>query len=79
MDSWRVKNVFKSNNEVSYKAVSSYMFKLTDQPTITEGISFDSYRSTKKFLLCMESDQCQNPQFKTGMQKVKSRIQNVKA
>ena len=27
----------------------------------------------------MESDQCQNPQFKTGMQKVKSGIQNVKA
>ena len=27
MDSWKVKNVFKSNNGVSYEAVSSYMFK----------------------------------------------------
>ena len=25
MDSWRVKNVFKSNNRVSYEAISSYM------------------------------------------------------
>ena len=54
MDSWRVKNVFKSNNGVSYEAISSYMFKLTDQPKITEEISFDSYPSTKKFLSCIE-------------------------
>ena len=51
MDSWRVKNVFKSNNGVSYEAISSYMYKLTDHPNITEGISFESYPSTKKFLL----------------------------
>ena len=38
MDSWRVKNVFKSNNGVSYEAISSYMFKLTDHPKITEGM-----------------------------------------
>ena len=38
MDSWRVKNVFKSNNEISYEAISSYMFKLTDHPKITEGM-----------------------------------------
>ena len=49
MDSWRVKNVFKSNNGVSYDAISSYIFKLTDHPKITEGISFESYPSTKKF------------------------------
>ena len=54
MDSWRVKNIFKSNNGVSYEAVSSYMFKLTDQPKITESISFERYPSTKKFLSCIE-------------------------
>ena len=52
MDSWRVKNVFKSNNGVSYEAISSYMYKLSNYPKITEGISFESYPSTKKFLLC---------------------------
>ena len=54
MDSCRVKNVFKSNNGVSYEAISSYMFKLTDHPKITEGISLESYPSTKKFLSCVE-------------------------
>ena len=54
MDSWRVKNVFKSNNGVSYEAISSYMFKLMDHPKITKGISFEHYPSTKKFLLCNE-------------------------
>ena len=54
MDSWRVKNVFKSNNRVSYEAISSYMYKLSDHPKITEGISFESYPSRKKFLLCIE-------------------------
>ena len=52
MDSWRVKNVLKSNNVVSYEAISSYMYKLSDHPKITEGISFESYPSAKKFLLC---------------------------
>ena len=51
MDSWRVKNVFKSNNGVSYLHISSYMYKLSDHPKITKGISFESYPSTKKFLL----------------------------
>ena len=54
MDSWRVKNVFKSNNGVSYKAISSYMYKLSDHPKITESISFECYSSTKKFLSCVE-------------------------
>ena len=54
MDSWRVKNVFKSNDGVSYKAVSSYMYKLSDHPKITTGISSECYPSTKKFLLCDE-------------------------
>ena len=54
MDSWRVKNVFKSNNGVSYEAISSYMFKLMDHSKIAKSISFESYPSTKKFLLCVE-------------------------
>ena len=54
MDSWRVKNVFKSNNGVSYEAISSYIFKLMDHPKITESISFERYQSTKKFLSCIE-------------------------
>ena len=54
MDSWRVKNVFKSNNGVSYEAISSYMYKLSDHPKITESISFERYPSAKKFLLCNE-------------------------
>ena len=41
MDSWRVKNVFKSNNGVSYEAISSYMYKLSDHPRITTGILFE--------------------------------------
>ena len=54
MDSWRVKNVFKANNGVSYEAISSYMYKLSAHPRITIGISFERYPSTKKFLLCDE-------------------------
>ena len=54
MGSWKVKNVCKSNDGVSYEAISSYVFKLTDHPKITEGISFESYPSTKKFLSWVE-------------------------
>ena len=50
MDSWRVKNVFKSNNGVSYEAISSYMYKLSDHLKITERILFESCLSRKKFL-----------------------------
>ena len=52
--SWRVKNVFKSNNGVSYEAICSYMHKLSDHLKITTGISFERYPSAKKFLLCDE-------------------------
>ena len=51
MDSWRVKNVFKSSNGVSYEVISSYMYNLKEHPKITECISFERYPSTKKFLL----------------------------
>ena len=54
MDSWRVNNVFKSNNGVSFEAISSYMYKLSDHPKITGSISFERYPSAKKFLLCNE-------------------------
>ena len=54
LKSWRVKNVFKSNNGVLYEAISSYMYKLSHHPKITEGISHEQYPSTKKFLLCDE-------------------------
>ena len=64
MDSWRVKNVFKSNNRVSYEAISSYMYKLSDHPKITEGISFERCPSTKKFLLC---DEIPNGEVEVGM------------
>ena len=30
MDSWRVKNVFKSSNGVSYEVISSYMYNLKE-------------------------------------------------
>ena len=54
MDSWRVKNVFKSNNGVSYEAISSYMYELNDSPSLPERMSFERYSSTKKFPLCDE-------------------------
>ena len=48
MDSWRVKNVFKSNNGVFYEAISSYMYKLSDHPKIMTYISFEHYPSIKE-------------------------------
>ena len=54
VDSWRVKNVFKSNDGVSYEAISSYMNKLSTHPSVTSGISFERYPASKKFLLCDE-------------------------
>ena len=54
MDSWRVKNAYKSNNRVSYEAISSYIYKLSNHPTITTDISFERYPASRKFLLCDE-------------------------
>ena len=51
MDSWRVKNVIKSNNGVSYEAISSYMYRLEDHRSMTDSISFEQYPSTKKFFI----------------------------
>ena len=50
VDSWRVRVTFKSNNGVSFEAISTYMYKLLDQPVIDSGISFERYAVVKKCL-----------------------------
>ena len=50
IDSWRVKNVFKPNNGVSYEVISSYMYKLLPHPTMDSPISFERYPAAKKCL-----------------------------
>ena len=41
VDSWRVRNVFESDNGVSYEALSSYMYKLLDHPLMESTVSFE--------------------------------------
>ena len=50
VDSWRVKSVFKSNNGVSYEAISHTMHKLLTQPRVDSGISFERYVTAMKCL-----------------------------
>ena len=50
INSWRVKNVFKSDNEVSYEVISSYMYKLSPHPTMDSPISIERYPAAKKCL-----------------------------
>ena len=50
VDSWRVRNVFKSDNGVSYESFSSYMYKLSTHPRLDSGISFERYPAAKKCL-----------------------------
>ena len=50
VDSWRVKSVFKSNNGVSYEAISHTMHKLLTQPLVDSGISFERYVTAMKCL-----------------------------
>ena len=50
VDRWRVKNVFKSDNGVSYEALSVTMHVLLDQPSMDSGISFERYTTAKKCL-----------------------------
>ena len=50
VDSWRVKSVFKSNNGVSYEAISHTMHKLLTQPWLDSGISFERYATAMKCL-----------------------------
>ena len=50
VDSWRVRNVFEFDNGVSYEALSSYMYKLTDHPQMESAISFERYPAAKKCL-----------------------------
>ena len=41
VDSWRVRNVFESDNRVSCEALSSYMYKLSDHPQMESAILFE--------------------------------------
>ena len=41
VDSWRVRNLFKPNNGVSYEALSSTMYKLSTHTQLDCGISFE--------------------------------------
>ena len=50
VDSWRVRNVFESNNGVSYEALSSYMYKLSGHPQMESTISLEQYSAAKKCL-----------------------------
>ena len=50
VDSWRVRNVFESDNEVSYEALSAYRYKLSDHPQMESAISFERYPAAKKCL-----------------------------
>ena len=50
IDSWRVKNIFKSSNEVSYEVISSYMYRLSPHPSMDSPISFERYPAAKKCL-----------------------------
>ena len=44
MDSWRVRNVFKSDNGVSYEAFSSMMYKLSTHPRLDSGSGLSNTR-----------------------------------
>ena len=50
VDSWRVRNVFRSDNGVCYEALSSAMYKLSTHPRLDSGISFERYPTAKKWL-----------------------------
>ena len=42
--------MFESDNGVSYEALSSYMYKLSDHPQMESAISFERYPAAKKCL-----------------------------
>ena len=50
MDSWRVRDVFKFDNGVSYEALSSAMYKLWTHPWLDSGILLERYPTAKKCL-----------------------------
>ena len=50
VDSWRVRNVFKSNKGVTYEVLSHPMHKLLTQPRLDSGISLERYPTAKKCL-----------------------------
>ena len=47
VDSWRVRNVFESDNGVSYEALSSYMYKLLTHSRLDSGMGSCSNPSPK--------------------------------
>ena len=53
VDSWRVKNAFKSSNGVSYEVLSSYMYKLEPIviPANDRAFEFEHYPLVKKCLI----------------------------
>ena len=56
VDSWRVRNVFISDNGVSYEVLSHPMYTLTDQPRLYSGISFERYPAAKKCFGGVDTD-----------------------
>ena len=56
VDSWRVRNVFISDNGVSYEVLSHPMYTLTDQPRLYPGISFERYPAAKKCFGRVDTD-----------------------
>ena len=54
IDSWRVKNIFKSSNGVSYEVISSYMYRLSPHPSMDSPISFERYPAAKKCLRAVD-------------------------
>ena len=56
IDSWRVRITFGSNDGDSYEVISSYIYKLSDQPVIDSGVSFERYTTVKKCLVEVDKD-----------------------
>ena len=51
-----MKNVFKSNNGVSYEVLSTAMYRLLTQPQLDSRISFEQYTTVKKCLVEVDKD-----------------------
>ena len=49
-----MKFVFKSNNGLSYEAISHTMHKLLTQPRLDSGISFERYATAMKCLMLVD-------------------------
>ena len=56
VESWRVRNVFISDNGVSYEVLSHPMYTLTDQPRLYSRILFEHYPAAKKCFSGVDTD-----------------------